>query len=218
MFQISWFRLQILQSAVFMYHGQYTGIPAITLLFGLFNIIYSFCPILQYWNGSKSADEKGYQQGLKKKPGPTRKLALFHEFILKLVRFRLGLVGFVLSDIFGIANSRVSQIFTTWITLLSNCFSKLIKWLSRNQVKKNMPESFCRLYRKTRVIIDCTEFFSKGQDLHLLSLILTVLINHEILENVYSEFPPQVHLLLFLMYMVVMSQTDILLNIQTFLN
>ena len=62
-------------------------------------------------------------QGLKKKPGPTRKLTLFHEFILTL-RFRLGLVGFVLSDIFGIANSRVSQIFTTWITLLSNSFSK----------------------------------------------------------------------------------------------
>ena len=162
--------------------------------------------------------KKVISKDLRKKPGPTRKLALFHEFILKLVRFRLGLDGFVLSDIFGIAYSCVSQIFTTWITLLSNCFSKLIKWPSRNQVKKYMPESFCRLYRKTRVIIDCTEVFfsSKVQDLHLLSLILTVLINHEILENVSSEFPPQVHLLLFLMYMVVMSQTDILLNIQTF--
>ena len=95
---------------------QYTGIPSITLLFGLFNIIYSFCPNLKYWNGPKSADEKGYQQGLKKKPGPNGTLSLYHEFILTPVRFKLGLVGFVLSDIFGIANSRVSQIFTTWIT------------------------------------------------------------------------------------------------------
>ena len=138
---------------------QYTGIPSITLLFGLFNIIYSFCPNLKYWNGPKSADEKGYQQGLKKKPGPTRKLTLFHEFILTLVRFRLGLVGFVLSDIFGIANSRVSQIFTTWITLLSDCFSTLIKGPSRNQVKRYKPKSFCLLYPKTRVNVDCTEFF-----------------------------------------------------------
>ena len=45
---------------------QYTGIPSITLLFGLLNIKYSFCPNLNYWNGPKSADEKGYQQGLKK--------------------------------------------------------------------------------------------------------------------------------------------------------
>nr|XP_022293958.1 uncharacterized protein LOC111104349 isoform X2 [Crassostrea virginica] len=34
---------------------QYTGISSITLLFGLFNIIYSFCPNLKFWNGPKSA-------------------------------------------------------------------------------------------------------------------------------------------------------------------
>ena len=113
---------------------QYTGIRSITVLFGLFNIVHSFCPNLKYWNGPKSADEKGYQQGLKNKQGPTHKLTLFHEIILTIVRFRLGLVRFVLSDIFGVANSRVSQIFITWITLLSDCFSKLIKWPSRNQV------------------------------------------------------------------------------------
>ena len=72
--------------------------------------------------------------------------------------FSLGVVGFVLSDIFGIANPRASQILTTWISLLSNRFSKLIKWPIRNQVKKYMPKSFCRLYPQIRVIIDCTEF------------------------------------------------------------
>lgn len=138
---------------------QYTGIPSIALLFGLFNIIYSKCLNLKYWNGPKSANEKNYQQGSKNKPGPSRKLTLFHEFILTLVRFRLGLVGFLLSDIFGISNSRVSQIFVTWITFLATCFGKLIKWPSKMQVKKYMPKSFRNTYPKTRVIIDCTEFF-----------------------------------------------------------
>lgn len=67
---------------------QYTGIPSIALLFGLFNIIYSKCSNLKYWNGPNSANEKNYHQGLKNKPGPSRKLTLFHEFILTLVRFR----------------------------------------------------------------------------------------------------------------------------------
>lgn len=138
---------------------QYTGLPSITLLFGLFNVIYSKCTDLKYWNGPKSADEKNYQQGAKKKPGPARKLTLFHEFILTLVRLRLGIFGFVLSDLFGISNSRVSQIFVTWITFLSRCFKMLIKWPSRNQVQKYMPNSFRSLYPRTRVIIDCTEFF-----------------------------------------------------------
>lgn len=81
---------------------------------------------MKYWNGPNGANEKNYQQGLKNKPGPSRKLTLFHEFILTLVRFRLGLVGFLLSDISGISNSRVSQIFVTWITFLATCFGKLI--------------------------------------------------------------------------------------------
>ena len=77
-------------------------------------------------------------------------------------------------QMFGeLANSRVSQIFITCITFLSKYFSKLIKWPSRNQVKKDMRKSLSRRpYPKTRVIIDCTEFW-KGQDLHLSSLILT---------------------------------------------
>ena len=138
---------------------QYTGVPSIAILLGLFNIIHSKCSNMKYWSGPKSADEKSYQQGTKKKPGPTRKLNMFQEFILTLVRFRLGVVGFLLSDIFGISNSRVSQIFVTWITFLAQCFRKLIKWPSRSQVKKYMPQSFRRLYPKTRVLIDCTEFF-----------------------------------------------------------
>ena len=114
---------------------------------------------MKYWRVPKSADEKPYQQGTKRKPGPSRKLTMFQEFILTLVRFRLGVVGFLLADIFGISNSRVSQIFVTWITFLAQCSRKLIKWPSRCQVKKYMPQSFRCLYPKTRAIIDCTEFF-----------------------------------------------------------
>ena len=45
---------------------QYTGIPSIALLFGLFNIIYSKCSNLKYWNGPNSANEKKLSARIKK--------------------------------------------------------------------------------------------------------------------------------------------------------
>ncbi|KAK3106441.1 hypothetical protein FSP39_020167 [Pinctada imbricata] len=139
---------------------QYTGFASLSLLLGIFNILVSKSSSLKYWSGPNSAKEKIYQKKQHYgKPGPARKLSLFHEYILTLVRLRLGMFEFCIGDIFGVSKSRVSQIFITWITFMSTILGNLIKWPSRNQVKKYMPHSFRRHYPKTRAIIDCTEFF-----------------------------------------------------------
>ncbi|XP_078364336.1 uncharacterized protein LOC144648737 [Oculina patagonica] len=76
-----------------------------------------------------------------------------------LVRLRLGLLQNHLADIFSISQSSVSKIFTTWINLLYHVFKEiLIIWPSKAQILKHMPKSFSK-YPRTRVIIDCTEFF-----------------------------------------------------------
>lgn len=104
----------------------YTGLPSKPILDGLFSSI--------------EAD----------------KLSPYEEFILTLVRLRLGIVGFVLADLFGVSRTRVSQIFTTWISYMHDVFSPLIKWQSRENNIKYMPKSYKKSFRRTCAIIDCT--------------------------------------------------------------
>lgn len=86
-------------------------------------------------------------------------MSRFQEFVLTMVRLRLSLLTFVLSDLFSISHSRVSQTFTTWINFMDCVFTPLLKWPSSAHVRKHMPRSFRMSFPKTTCIIDCTEFF-----------------------------------------------------------
>ena len=83
----------------------------------------------------------------------------FTEFVITLLRLRLALGVCLLGDLFGTSPTRITQIFTTWITILSSSVTTALEWPSRRKVQKNMPRQFKKKYSKTRVIIDCTEFF-----------------------------------------------------------
>lgn len=124
-----------------------------TSCFYILGLLDRISPDLSYWNGQNTK-----KHSEKKKRGPNRKLTRFHEYILTLMRLRLGLVSFILGDLFGISCSRVSQIFTTWINYMNSVFSPLLKWPDSGKVKKIMPKSFKRLFPKTTCIIDCIEF------------------------------------------------------------
>ena len=78
---------------------------------------------------------------------------------MTLPRIRQGVSTSLLADLFGIAESRVSQIFSTWSNVMFRVFGPQIKWPSRELIKKFMPRSFKRKFPDTRVIIDCTEIF-----------------------------------------------------------
>ncbi|XP_073239630.1 uncharacterized protein [Porites lutea] len=81
------------------------------------------------------------------------------EFILTLVRLRLGLLSRHLTDIFGVSEGSVSKVFTTWICFLSTVFRDiLLKWPCKEEIKKKLPSSFNK-FPSTRIIIDCTEIF-----------------------------------------------------------
>jgi hypothetical protein len=131
---------------------QYTGLPGISVLNGLFSILDSNSDKLSYWRGKQTKQ-------CSKKSGPSRKLTKYEEYILTLVRFRLGLLNFFVGDIFGISDTRVSQIFITWINFMYATFSPCVKWPTMTQIQMYMPNSFKQLYPSTRVIIDCTELF-----------------------------------------------------------
>ena len=137
----------------------YTGIPSLTCLMMIFNLLKPFAEKLKYWDKNKGTEVSYQKDSTKKKPGKQRLLTIMEEFIITLVRLRLGLLSRHLTDIFGVSEGTLSKVFTTWICFLSKVFRDiLLKWSSKEDIKKTLPRSFCK-FPSTRIIIDCTEFF-----------------------------------------------------------
>ena len=136
----------------------YTGVPSLSCLQMLSELLRPEAEKLKYWDKNKGKIMK-YQTSNNKKPGPKRVLRIEEEFVLTLVRLRLGLMGRHLSDIFSISSSQISRIVTTWVCFLSAVFKEtLLLWPSKEEVKRNLPRSF-KNYPNTRIVIDCTEMY-----------------------------------------------------------
>ena len=119
---------------------------------------------MQYWKGEKvtfTPVAYAHNVNSESRYGPPRSLTLEQEFLLVLMRLRMGLLVEDLAFRFKITCSQVSCIFTTWIKLLSRELGVLIVWPSKAQVKKTMPYCFRKMYPNCRVIIDCTEVYTE---------------------------------------------------------
>lgn len=121
----------------------YTGIPSSDIFDAIFEEIKD--DALQQ-TGRKSSDT-----------GRPRSLRLIDEFLLVLMRVRLGLLLEDLADRFKIGTSTCSQLFNRWIDYLDVQLEFLVQWISRDCVNASMPNSFKSKYPKCRVVIDCTE-------------------------------------------------------------
>lgn len=78
-----------------------------------------------------------YETSEARKPGPKRKLTKFHEFLLTLLRLRLSVPAFLIGDLFGVSETRVSQVVCTWINYMSQVFKPHLKWPSLQSIKKH---------------------------------------------------------------------------------
>ena len=58
---------------------------------------------------------------------------------------------------FEVSPGKTSQMFITWIKLMSKEFSALIIGPSSSQIKSTFPNCFKKLYHNAKVITDCTE-------------------------------------------------------------
>ncbi len=92
-----------------------------------------------------------------KRTPKSRKLAIIDEFLLVLVRLRLGLFVEDLSQRFGISKSSVNRIFLSWINLMYLRFSQLCIWPTQESIKATMPESMRGKYPHLEWIIDAFE-------------------------------------------------------------
>ena len=133
----------------------YTGFPDYTTFKAFFNYLSPECCHLNY-HGSATAQ---IVSDVQKKHGKARSLSPEEELFMVLSRLRCGFLGQDLAHRYAMSPAHISRIWTTWITFLHQRLRFLPIWPSREFVDYNMPICFKDSFPKTRVIIDCTEFF-----------------------------------------------------------
>ena len=88
----------------------YTGLPTLTCLMAIFNILKPLADDLKYWDNNKGSRVNFQKKPSVKKIGKKRRLTTFQEFILTLVRLRQGLLVQHLSDVIAISKYSVSKV------------------------------------------------------------------------------------------------------------
>ena len=135
----------------------YIGLPDYATFYALFKSFDSVVHNLIYYGSTTNAEKISSSDYVKH--GPKRSLTPEQEFFLVLVRLRLGLLEEDLAHRAGITQSTMSKICITWIDFLHSRLRLFPIWPTRQCIDKTMPLCFKEMYPKTRVIIDCTEFF-----------------------------------------------------------
>lgn len=133
----------------------YTGLPSKDILVTIFDIIKKRVTTINYWRGAKYANKGRHGTG----PGGRKKIIdHFDEYLLTLVYLRQGFTRRFLSDFFGVSQSTVTCITTTWINVLFEVMKNWLLWPSAQEVRNSLPKNFPPKYADTRIILDCTEF------------------------------------------------------------
>ena len=135
----------------------YTGYPNFSSLLACFEYFEPKLNQMHYWHGNSSGNSQKSDRG-KSKRGRKRSLTHLEEFILVLMRLKVGLFVTDLADRFGVSTACVSRIFTTWICFLYHELPILFPFPSQELVRQQMPAQF-KDFPNTRLIIDCTEIF-----------------------------------------------------------
>ncbi|KAM7430037.1 hypothetical protein ABFA07_019195 [Porites harrisoni] len=85
------------------------------------------------------------------------KLPVEDEYLLVLMKLRMGLSVVDLGERFNIAESTVNNIFLTWINYLYVTLGSIKIWPHRDIILQNAPAEFLEKYPNNIVIIDATE-------------------------------------------------------------
>ena len=125
---------------------------------------------MQYWRGTRRHILKTNRKS--KSTRSSRNILLYKdEFLLTLMKLRLGLLNEDLVDRFGISPAICSSRFTTWIRLLRILLGDaLVKWIPREAIRDNLPTVFKHTnHSKIRYIIDCSEvvYIERPKAVHL---------------------------------------------------
>ena len=111
-----------------------TGLPSTKCFKCIFDHLFSKAQHMQYCRGPKQTAREGLQDygdpGIVlpkcRRPGPGQKLDLEQEFLLTLMKLKLGLINEDLAFRFMVSSTTVSSVFIKWIKLMSKELSVLI--------------------------------------------------------------------------------------------
>ena len=125
----------------------YTGFSNYKMLMVCYNLIEESAKHMSY----------GKHERINVKIGRPRTLSTFQEFVMALMRLRLGLFERDLAHRFCIAECTVSIIVRTWLRFLKAEFEPLIKLPPRDVIHLHSPKAFKELFPKVCIVVDCTE-------------------------------------------------------------
>ncbi|XP_052681795.1 uncharacterized protein LOC128162588 [Crassostrea angulata] len=137
----------------------FLGLPSLSFLTFFLQFLAPYYNKVSFWKGAGRSGSKKWQEKNQQKPGKQRKLTMKEEFVLVMLKLRLGLDNATLSVLFNVSVGYVSTLFGTWINFLAQILNPVIKWPSKEKILKHMPLSFKLKYPNTTSIIDCTEVF-----------------------------------------------------------
>ena len=135
----------------------YTNIPKLKMFDAIHDIVK---PLVRNRFHRKSLIKKSKVKcATPKKCGRQRILNSKDEFLLTMMKLRLGLFFEDLGDRFGVSKSTASKIFQNWIRALSVSLSSIIFLPSDEQKIWNSTPKRFRKFPRLNGIIDCTEVF-----------------------------------------------------------
>ncbi|XP_065653054.1 uncharacterized protein LOC136080367 [Hydra vulgaris] len=112
----------------------YTGISSIAIFNVIFGLLKPFLPSIRYWRGPKHSRSKVKQL---KSISKCKLLSHKDEFLMTLMRLRLGLLNEDIADRFDISKALCSNIFTTFIRTIAYILGNaIIVWLPSEVIKK----------------------------------------------------------------------------------
>ena len=115
----------------------YTGFPTAAMLQAVFDWLKPSAQYLKLWKGKATSKTESIRERRRKK------LSLFDEFVLTFIRLRRAYDTTLLAFMFGITESHLSKIFTTWVCYLDRAFADtLLQYPSKETVAANLPASF----------------------------------------------------------------------------
>ena len=168
----------------------HTGLPSRVFSWVCDEILPAASKML-YWGstGGKPGDmPPDYLISEKEKPGPQRKLSLEEEFLVCLIYLKLNIIEAYLAFLFCVSTSRISQIISTWVPLLSRELKALIFWPKADQLTC-YPKCFKRWDNLVGIIDGFEVFTDRPSHVENNTLIFSSYKNHATVKFLISCTP-----------------------------
>ncbi|XP_074647293.1 uncharacterized protein LOC141903167 [Tubulanus polymorphus] len=102
---------------------------------GVFEMVFEWllpvASVMKYWRKDENFEQP------KTNRGPQRKLSYEQEFLMVVMRLRLGLLVEDLGFRFHVSPGHISRVFNTWICLMSRELSWMIMWPTKRDVSED---------------------------------------------------------------------------------